>query len=142
MKVPYERLIAEAMLLWDKNHGYYQNLREDYDSLLMQKRSLGIRPLHKIKNSVLADWTEIPFLAIHDEEEAERYLFSLSEREIRMVISEIVVLRDSYVWQTLKTRVIDFEYEILRYRCPKVAFAVNPDGISSRYYGPPRYGED
>ncbi len=134
MKVPYERLMTEAMLLWEKHHGDYQSLREDYRELLLQKRALGIRPLHKLKESELREWIEVPFLALHSRAEAEQYLSVLSEREIKNVISVIAVLRDSYIWNTLKARVIDFEYEIIKFMHPKATFAVDPDGISSRYY--------
>lgn len=134
MKVPYERLMTEAMLLWEKHHDDYQSLREDYRNLLSQKRALGIRPLHKLKESELREWIEVPFLALHSRVEAEQYLSVLSEREIKNVISEIAVLRDSYIWNTLRARVIDFDYEIIKFMYPKATFAVDPDGISSRYY--------
>ncbi len=142
MKVPYkERLEVEALLLWSKYHLDYQSLREDYEDLLMQKRVLGIRPLHKIKDSALAEWIEIPFLALSTEGEVAEFLSGCSAREIAYVISEIVVLRDSYIWHTLKTRIADYTYELYRYSCPKVVFAINPDGISNRYYGATRHSE-
>ncbi len=139
MKEPYERLVVTAMLLWDKHHDDYQNLRTGYEDLLMQRISLGIRPLHKIKKSALAEWIEIPFLEERTEKEAEEFLLDLTTSQIQCVIADITVLKSSYIWFTLKERIVDYAYEIYRFSHPKVALAVNPDGISSRYYGPSHY---
>ncbi len=139
MRQAYE-LIDSVLSLWTKTHDDYQNLPKEYESLLIEKRSLGLRPIHAIRQSVLEEWPAIPLLEMSSEEEVEDFLVELAGEELEELILDITTFRHSYIYKTMKARITDFKYEIRRFYCPRTALSVNPDCRHSSYCGPVRYG--
>lgn len=139
MRKSYE-LIDTVMALWAKTHNDYQNLLSRYEYLLIEKRSLGLRPIHAIRQSVLEEWPIIPLLNMSSEEEVEDCLVEMTRQELEELIIDITTFRHSYVYHTIKARITDFKYEIRRFYCPKTALSVDPDCRHSSYCGPVRYG--
>ncbi len=139
MRQAYE-LIDSVMSLWAKTHNDYQKLPAEYEYLLIEKRSLGLRPVHAIRQSMLEEWPTIPLLDMTSEEEVEDYLVDLTGEELEELIIDITTFRHSYIYKTMKARITDFKYEIRRFYCPRTTLSVNPDCRHSSYCGPVRYG--
>lgn len=123
----YVQLFDRAIELWRKHGEEYRTLLNEYEDLLLQKRMLGISPLNKIKNSILKEYPEIPFLEITDEEEAEDFLLNTEERDLVDIVIAINLFVGSHVYISLKAHLIDYRYEIRNHNRPKFVFGVDPD---------------
>ncbi len=135
----YKTMVDEAMLLWERHYERYQTLIPEYEELLKRKRELKVYPLNKIRQSDLDRWPDIPLLRFETEEAAENYLLDLTERELSRVITEIAIFDDSYVYNTLQARVLDYRYEVRTHGRPKSKYALDPDArFRKRPFSGPR----
>ena len=115
----YVNAVSDAMYLWGLHSKRYQTLLDEYNALLEKKKELDL-PLKAIKKKDLAEYPEIEFLNITDENEAKEYLLDKTPKEINFICKQIEdMISTNYVYRTLISKIDDFSAEIRKKTGPK-----------------------
>ena len=124
---PRDELVRQAMTLRDVHGATWATNIATYETLLEIKRSKGIYPLNMIKKSELTQYPKIHFMEIKDKKSAEEYLRTMNVEQIFHLISDIETALDSYIYITVRNRIMDYRAEIKRQENGVNIYAVDPD---------------
>jgi len=128
---PYSKkrlqLMGTLLRLWDIHAETYRTNPLRYQFLLAAKRELHIAPLNKIKQEVLREYPEVPFLKILDKPSAMEAVKSMSDVKLRNQICSIeYMVSYNHAYRTIYNRVMEFTYELNHYDENKSEFGVEP----------------
>lgn len=111
-----ERCTAEEMrkrLLqaWKDDAGEYRMLIPTYKKLLEEKRALRLR-LNPISKSTLKNFVKITLFECENEDQATKYIESLSSSELSRCLNVIEDIKYNNVYNTLKSRIYDYTRQL------------------------------
>ena len=113
-KKTFKEEMSEKLLEKWKLYGLeYQSIMKEYDDLIEYRKQRNIGS-NRIKQSILNEFPDIPFLALSTVEEAEKYLSKLSDVDLKILLSKIEMYLDSCVYHSLKTHIREFRYDLRR----------------------------
>ena len=146
---PYTQLktehktVREAMELWATHGERYRTNISRYNTLLDRKRQLGIKPLKRLTKQVLKEYPDLPFLRIAKREDALEFLYSMRISDVRAMIRHInYELNFNYSYNTICSRIIDFDVEIYNFGKRPSMYAIDPGCVRNKYKGSSGVKED
>lgn len=124
---PREELVRQALALWSIHSATWVTNVATYKALLEVKRAKGLYPLNAIKKSELAQYPKIEFMQIKDEKKAREYLLSMNTEQIFRLVSDIETALNSYIYITIRNKIMDYRAEIKRQENGVNIYAIDPN---------------
>ena len=110
-----EYLTGNLLEMWNLYAESYRNAVSTYNVLLEQKVLRNMKPLKKVKTSVIKDWKEVEFFNIRSEEEVIEFLEGKDEKEMRFLEKELKKTLESYEYKAVTSAIKAFKNEIYRF---------------------------
>ena len=105
----------ELFRLWTEHALCFQNLVDEYNKLIAEKRKRKILPIRPLPKPVIREFPKNDFLEIKTAEGAEMYLENLDEKELKILLNKVDnILRYNYSYITMRNRVCDLRHQIRR----------------------------
>lgn len=141
LKERKQKIVKYGLELYDKYCERYLTIIPEYEELLEEKRELikhGAKlRLDPICKNDLKEFTSIPLFKM-DRDDAERLLNLMNISEASVMLTEINMLVNGYLWSSLENRILEYKYQIKRHYEKKRSLAPMPGGACSNNGKKPR----
>lgn len=100
------------MEYWEHNAHLYRTWLIRYQTLLVEKRQLGLRKGRTIPEHLISEYPEIPLFRLKTRGEVEKYIDNLSKQELDILLGTIKRALSSRAYSEIKASVYDLDYTV------------------------------